>query len=150
MRREPNDREDARRQVIARVVWGGLVVGYALALLLATGWKEVRDLERAGGGAELGWDKFLHAAAFFACGLLLTKFFTTLFHARLSPRSFVGASALGSTYGVFHEGIQLWLPGLTFNPLDLLADLLGLFLGVWLLRRFLSRATRPACRSHVV
>lgn len=91
-------------------------------------------------------DKVAHAAIFglFAGSLLraLVRSAPTLafrFQALVS----VGATAL---YGISDELHQLWVPGRTSDPLDVLADLLGglLACAAWFLwRRRLAKGSAP-------
>lgn len=128
--------------------WGAIVLAYATALVLASGLPQARDLELAGGGANTGWDKVLHIVAFFFMGMLLSKFFGVVRFEPASAKPIVTALAVGSAYAAFHEGLQTWLPGFTFNPVDLLADILGLVLGVGV-ARLLSRKRQREHASRI-
>ncbi|MDF1573522.1 MAG: VanZ family protein [Bacteroidales bacterium] len=46
---------------------------------------------------------------------------------------------MGSIYASFTEVVQLWIDGRTFNPLDLLFNLLGLLIGIVITRIYILK-----------
>lgn len=109
--------------------WGYLSVLYAALLLVATGLSEVRSLERIGAEVVFGWDKVLHVGAFSVLAFLLTRFSDLLLvrYRRLSAT--VLGVGIGASYALAHESTQMWIPGGVFNPLDIMANLIGILLG---------------------
>lgn len=118
----------ARRFLL--IAWGAGTVLYAGVLLFASGIPFVRELERAGGGSASGWDKLLHFAAFVVLGTLLSGFFSGLRSTSRPVPAMALAAVTGSGYATLHEGIQAWIPGFAFNPLDLMADAAGILAAV--------------------
>jgi VanZ family protein len=123
--------------------WGFVALAYAVAFFLASGTALGRTLERIGGGSSTGWDKVLHASGFFLFGLLAFQFFTVVQVVwRRSPSLLLPVFAaffLGCVYAVIHEGGQALFPGLVPEASDVVADVLGLGVAIFLF--FLWRST---------
>lgn len=118
------------------VLWPSASLAYAIGLLYAITLDKVRQLEQSGGGSLYGWDKLLHATAFLVLGVLVTRSFASL-EIRRTPfeRSLLALLSAG-VYAVMHEAVQLWIPGATFNVVDLAANVVGLAVGVGLASRW--------------
>lgn len=119
-----------RRESLAIAVWLVLTLAYAATLVLASDLGFVRNLERTGGGSVTGWDKLLHASAFFVLGFLLMELMSAAWPVAWRPRIALAACVVGGLYAAFHEGVQAFLPGFTFNPYDFLADVIGAGAGI--------------------
>jgi VanZ family protein len=112
------------------------VLCYFAAIYLVSG-------QRVPGGTGPGWDKLLHAAAYWVAGMLALR---ASHGAWASPR--LGATLLALSvvigYGGFDETHQSWVPGRDASVADWLADVVGATLAVpsssWLARRRTSRA----------
>ena len=72
----------------------------------------------------VGLDKILHFLAFGTVG-----FFTIGGLEKPSGWRVLAALACAALFGGFIESVQFFIPGRTFNPLDIAANLLGLLLG---------------------
>ncbi len=91
----------------------------------------------------IGFDKLVHATAFFFLGGLLAR--------ALGPRalrSLVLAWFLASLFGVVDEFHQYFVPRRQPDPFDVLADTVGAFLGVALLGITATAAARMRKESH--
>ena len=88
----------------------------------------------------LGWDKLQHTGAYALGGALLAR---ALGGGR---RGALLALALGSLYGVSDEIHQLFVRNRSADPLDWIADTLGVLAGVGLWRLHLHRSERRARR----
>ncbi len=88
------------------------------------------------------WDKLLHAAAYAVLAVLSVRAFQGGFRA---PRrgAALAAGAFATAYGGLDEYYQMFVPGRSADPLDLLADAVGAFGAVGALF-LLRRAFRPA------
>ena len=135
-------------------LWALVVLAYAAAFFLASGTSLGKVLDRVGGGSATGWDKVLHASGFFLFGLLLFQFFLVAFAHRRGRPSFgwpaLSAFLVGSVYAGIHEEGQALFPGLVPEASDVLADILGLSVVIFLLvlwrsteRFILAEALRP-------
>lgn len=80
----------------------------------------------------LGFDKVLHLVAYFPLGLTL---------ARALPGAPMIAILLGIGYGAVDEWHQSWVPYRTPSAGDLVADAIGVVLGVVAWRRHTVRAS---------
>lgn len=88
----------------------------------------------------LGWDKLQHSAAYAVGGLLLAR---ALGRGR---RGVLLAVALGSLYGVSDELHQLFVRNRSSDPVDWMADTLGVLAGVALWRLVHHHSARRASR----
>ena len=117
-----------------------------LSLLLATGWAAIIFFLSSQPGTDIPppfphMDKVLHALAFGVLGFLVLGGIKPgerdHSHAQL-----VIAIAIAGAYGVLDEIHQHYVPGRMPDVLDVLADLVGAVLGVWLLHAVLRRHHR--------
>lgn len=74
-------------------------------------------------------DKFLHIAAYAPLGVLVLRALTGGRLAAITWPRALAAVALSVLYGLTDEIHQLYVPGRTADPLDLLADGVGAALG---------------------
>ena len=88
----------------------------------------------------LDWDKLQHSAAYAVGGLLIAR--------ALGPgrRGALLAVALGSLHGVTDEIHQHFVPNRSPDPLDWIADTLGVLAGVGLWHLYLRHTERRANR----
>ncbi len=105
--------------------------GYAVLLFAAVFIPQVAEIERAGGGAALGFDKVLHFLGFFGFGFLL------IISLGLRPNRNPGLAlllALGVSvaYGVSHEAAQWFMWNRVVNPWDAVFNVLGAVTGILL------------------
>ena len=75
-------------------------------------------------------DKVLHVAAYAPLGFLMLRALTGGRLAAITWSRALSAAALSILYGLTDEIHQLYVPGRTADPLDLLADAVGAALGV--------------------
>lgn len=81
------------------------------------------------------WDKLAHSAVFGAVALLAG----VAIGAR-SPHSWTLGALAGCALALADEAHQLVLPGRQADVLDLVADLVGVALSIWLARRLAGRS----------
>ena len=115
----------------------------ALLVVLAAGVVTLACLPASVHGPSLGWDKLNHAAAF------MTLAFCGHFAFRERPRSLFWVSFLLLALGVGIELLQMQIPGRRAEVDDVLADALGLCVGLLVaiqLGRRLDRRRRPRKR----
>ena len=87
-------------------------------------------------------DKLLHAIAFGVLGFLLLGAFRP--GARGYSRiQLMIAIAIAGTYGILDEINQRYVPGRMPDVLDVMADLVGAVLGVWLMHVIVRRRHHP-------
>jgi hypothetical protein len=89
----------------------------------------------------LGWDKLQHTAAYAVGGALIAR---ALGRGGRFPWL---AAVLGSLYGVSDEIHQLFVRNRSADPIDWIADTLGVLAGVGLWRLYLRRSERRARRA---
>lgn len=84
-----------------------------------------------------GWglDKLVHGTLFGVLAWLASRSSRTLARRRPALAVFAGASL----YALALEAAQHWVPDRRADPFDLLADVVGIVLGVWISRRILRR-----------
>lgn len=127
----------ARAGLLLVVAWGAAVLAYAVAFFLASGTSLGKVLERLAGGSTTGWDKVLHATGFFLFGLLLFQFVFVAFAYRRGRPSLAGPAlvtfVVGSIYAGIHEAGQALFPGLVPEASDVLADIFGLLVAIFVL-----------------
>ena len=89
----------------------------------------------------LGWDKLQHSAAYAVGGLLIAR--------ALGPgrRNLLLAVALGSLYGATDEVHQRFVPNRSPDPIDWVADTLGVVAAVGIRHLHLRRSGRRASRA---
>jgi VanZ family protein len=117
-----------------------------LSLLLAIGWACVIYYLSSLPGTDTPplfphQDKLLHAAAFGVLGFLVLGALRPGRggHSRLQ---LVSAIAIAGIYGILDEVHQRYVPGRMPDILDVVADLVGAVLGVWLLHAIVRRHYR--------
>jgi VanZ family protein len=90
----------------------------------------------------LDWDKLQHSAAYAVGGLLIAR---ALGGGR-DGRGALLAVVLGSLYGASDEIHQLFVPNRSSDPVDWIADTLGVLAGVGLWHLYLRHSERRAGR----
>jgi VanZ family protein len=110
--------------------WGPPLL-WATAIFVASSRPTVPQLPSV-----LGWDKLQHSGAYAVGGLLLAR---ALGGGR---RGALLALLLGSLYGASDEIHQLFVRNRSSDPVDWLADTLGVIAGVALWRLYLYRSAR--------
>ena len=88
----------------------------------------------------LGWDKLQHSAAYVVGGLLLARALGR------GGRGALLAAVLGSLYGASDEVHQLFVRNRSSDPVDWIADTLGVLAGVALWRLYHHLSARRASR----
>ena len=88
----------------------------------------------------LGWDKLQHASAYVVGGALLAR------ATGGGRRGVLAALALGSLYGASDEIHQLFVPNRSSDPVDWVADTLGVLIGIGAWRLYLHHRGRRASR----
>jgi VanZ family protein len=87
-------------------------------------------------------DKVLHAIAFGVLGFLLLGAFRPGVRG-YSRKQLVIAITIAGTYGILDEIHQRYVPGRMPDALDVMADLVGAALGVWLMHVIVRRRQQP-------
>lgn len=88
-------------------------------------------------------DKFKHFGAYFVLAFLLN--FTLLVQSKfptLSKKSFIFTILIISVYGLFDEVHQIFIPGRYFDWWDLVADIVGGIVGIWLVNIILKNYSK--------
>lgn len=114
-----------------------------LFLAMALGWAVVIYTLSSQTGLNVpplfsGQDKLLHALIFGILGFLVAGALLPAAH-RTRRRHIVMAVVLVAVYGVLDEIHQHFVPGRTPEVLDVLADIGGGLMGVWLFTRSLHK-----------
>lgn len=95
------------------------------------------------------YDKLIHAGIFFVFALLLARAYR---HQQHFPRWAEASAPLSLwtaiVYGIVDEGHQLYIPGRSGDPLDLLADAVGALLGVSAVLAFRALGDRRGVAKH--
>lgn len=73
--------------------------------------------------SEIRLDYFMHSI------LLIPWMLLRLFYAKTSPKELIQWFLIGIVLAILAEGVQYFLPYRTYNVIDLVANLLGVFLG---------------------
>ncbi len=79
---------------------------------------------------ELRLDYILHFGVY---GLLSTLFFfwKSSDDGKFKKNELLNYLVLASIFAAMEETHQLWVDGRTFNPIDMLSNILGVFVGIW-------------------
>lgn len=90
----------------------------------------------------ISWfDKILHFVVFGILGILTARGFKHSSN-QLLKQNFFRLGILASViYGMTDEIHQHWVPGRDASSLDLLADILGIILFVWIYKRYVTDKT---------
>jgi VanZ family protein len=89
----------------------------------------------------LGWDKLQHSAAYAVGGVLIARALGR------GGRAALLAAVLGSLYGASDEVHQLFVRNRSSDPVDWMADTLGVLAGVGLWHLWLHHSERRAHRA---
>ncbi len=114
-----------------------------LFMAMAIGWAAVIYLLSSQTGLDVpplfpGQDKVLHALVFAILGFLVAGTLLPAVH-QTRKRHIVMAIGLIAAYGMLDEVHQHFVPGRMPDVLDVLADISGGILGVWLFTRSLHK-----------
>lgn len=97
-------------------------------------------------------DKLGHAAEFGILGVLAANALLTrrcISAGGNSERKIFWLSLLmAGGWGLVDEVHQIWVPGRTTDPLDLVADIAGASIGAWLLMRWIAPALQDTERRN--
>jgi len=107
-----------KRIFVARILLGTWLVFLSYAMLMPPGGKPIFDF--------LSWpgmDKLIHVISFGLLGLLSGA------SSKPRPRLLAIVFIIWSGYGLAIEIIQSFIPGRSFEALDLVADMVGTILG---------------------
>jgi len=94
---------------------------------LATTTQEIKPLEYT-------WDKANHFIAFMTLYILLNLAYQSL-NIKIKALMLIG-------YGIFIEIVQYFIPGRDFSGFDVIADSIGIFIGVVLFMLYQKQASR--------
>lgn len=142
----------------ARLRWA-LVFGYAAVMAVFSLGSKAWILARLGFVVQVGEQgisrngvfTLLHLLGFGLLGVLAVNALSEGFTARVRRRQVTAAAALAAVYALALEGLQAFEPSRTVDPLDLVANLLGVALGLaiplWLLRARLGAPTEGAVEA---
>ena len=119
---------------------------HPLSLLLALTWAGVLFFLSSQPGMDTPppfphMDKLLHALVFGILGALVLGAMRPGTHG-YSRAQTLTALAIAATYGVLDEIHQHFVPGRMPDVLDVLADITGAALGIWLLHRIIRQRNR--------
>jgi VanZ family protein len=89
-----------------------------------------------------GQDKLLHVAAFGTLGFLVLGGMRPA-GARYPAAKLLLAFLLVVVYGVLDEYHQSFVPGRLADPLDVLADVIGGIIGIWLMAFIVRKRDQP-------
>jgi len=123
---------------IARLFWTAAFFGWA-ALLLITSLVPTTGLEpKSGGESTFRWDYPFHFIVFLILALLFAWWWKSN-KAGNSRGAISWFLAGGTVYAMLTEGIQLFVEGRSFNPVDLFYNVLGVLIGTILAFIFIIR-----------
>jgi VanZ family protein len=119
---------------------------HALSLLLALAWAGVIFFLSSQPGTDTPlpfphMDKLLHGLVFGILGLLVLGAMRSGKHGHRRTQVWT-ALAIAGSYGVLDEIHQHFVPGRMPDAFDVLADLTGAALGIWLLHTIIRRRYR--------
>lgn len=132
----------SRHGRITNCFWSAALVGWALILLVLSIIPTSKVIRESNNPDRFRWDYLEHFSLFFILGLLMVMWQRKL---KFKRRKELLALSLiiGTIYAASLELIQLFVPGRTFNPIDMYLNIAGLLLGI-----FLSRSLLPKSISH--
>jgi len=95
-------------------------------------------------------DKLLHMGVFLVFGILLHR--AVVFQKKFSfllEHPLAATIVIAGGYGLFDEIHQSFVPGRSLDPFDVLADVVGVCLGLWIRRFYQNKWSKWKNRFHV-
>jgi VanZ family protein len=114
-----------------RSKWPLPLIIWSILLLFLT-WYPKIEIPNLGFKAQ---DKAAHFMVFFILGLLSCRAFSK-YEIKRMPDAVRVSLIFGASFGCIDEIVQIWIPGRTFDPLDGLANIIGVLFAVLLFRKF--------------